>query len=56
MAPVLKHCATLNMYSVGKLHYLAVLNRREYNQFKKEYFMEERNTNISGPSYYRAVQ
>jgi hypothetical protein len=56
MAPGLKHCATLNMYSVGKLHYLAVLNQRKYNQFKKENFMEERNANISGPSYYGAVQ
>jgi hypothetical protein len=55
MAPVLKPFTTLNMYSVGKLHYLAVLNQREYNQFKKEHFMEERSMNISGPSYYGAV-
>jgi hypothetical protein len=44
------------MYRVGRLHYLTVLNRREYNQFKKEHFMEGKNTEISGPLYYTAVQ
>jgi hypothetical protein len=44
------------MYNVGRLHYVTVLNQREYNQFKKEHFIEKRNTKIGGPSYYGAVQ
>ena len=56
MALVLEDCQTQNMYSVGRLHYLTVPNRREYNQVKKEHFMEERYAKISGPSYYGAVQ
>jgi hypothetical protein len=56
MAPVLEHRATQNMCGVVRMHYLTMMNRRECIQFKKEHFMEERNTKIGGPSYSVAVQ